>query len=138
MDYWLGVLFDQISTVVEKAMASEGTSEGVHLPSDVHSAWEHALSGSSTHNDTWMWIETGGLTDHHNAGPGARRRAAAFGRAFGAHVTKLRAEPLAYGELGLADLFEMREECLREFGFADVYRRDESLPSFFPSYGPCL
>ena len=32
------------------------------------------------------------------------------------------AEPQAYGELGLADLLEMREECLREFGFRDVYR----------------
>ena len=32
-------------------------------------------------------------------------------------------EPGAYGQLGLSDLFEMREECLREFGFADVYRR---------------
>jgi hypothetical protein len=52
----------------------------------------------------------------------AQRRAAAFGRAFTGHITKLRATPHAYGELGLADLFEMREECLREFGFEDVYR----------------
>ena len=29
----------------------------------------------------------------------------------------------AYGRLGLAELFEMREECLREFGFNDVYRQ---------------
>ena len=33
-----------------------------------------------------------------------------------------RSEPGTYGQLGLADLFELREECLREFGFADVYR----------------
>jgi hypothetical protein len=52
----------------------------------------------------------------------ARRRAAAFARAFGAHVTRLQSEPQAYGELGLADLLEMREEALREFGFLDVYR----------------
>lgn len=32
-------------------------------------------------------------------------------------------KPGAYGQLGLADLFELREECLREFGFPDVYRR---------------
>lgn len=38
------------------------------------------------------------------------------------HVMRLQAEPQAYGELGLADLLEMREECLREFGFQDVYR----------------
>ena len=34
----------------------------------------------------------------------------------------MRIEPGAYGRLGLSDLFEMREECLREFGFSDVYR----------------
>lgn len=43
-------------------------------------------------------------------------------RAFAAHMTKLRAEPGAYGVLGLGEVFEMREECLREFGFTDVYR----------------
>jgi hypothetical protein len=30
-----------------------------------------------------------------------------------------------YGAIGLSELFEMREECLREFGFSDVYRCDE-------------
>lgn len=55
-------------------------------------------------------------------GDGPRRRALAFGRAFTAHLQKLRAEPRAYGALGLAEIFEMREECLREFGFTDVYR----------------
>lgn len=38
------------------------------------------------------------------------------------HLRRLSAEPGAYGQLGLADLFELREECLREFGFEDVYR----------------
>lgn len=52
----------------------------------------------------------------------AQRRASAFGRALDLHLTKLREEPGAYGQLGLGDLFELREECLREFGFADVYR----------------
>ena len=32
------------------------------------------------------------------------------------------AEPGAYGNLGLHNVFEMREECLREFGFADAYK----------------
>ena len=53
----------------------------------------------------------------------AQRRSAAFGRAFQAHLTKLLAEPGVYGDLGLYEVFEMREECLREFGFADAYRR---------------
>ncbi len=42
--------------------------------------------------------------------------------AFGAHLDTMQAEPGSYGALGLAELFEMREECLREFNFTDVYR----------------
>lgn len=30
-------------------------------------------------------------------------------------------EPAAYGKLGLANLLELREECLREFHFTDAY-----------------
>ena len=30
MEYWLGVLGDQVQTVVEKAVASEGNSQGAH------------------------------------------------------------------------------------------------------------
>ena len=35
---------------------------------------------------------------------------------------RLMEEPAAYGKLGLANLLELREECLREFQFVDVYR----------------
>ena len=52
----------------------------------------------------------------------ASRRAHAFACAFGAHLNKLQQKPGAYGVKGLGDLFEMRELCLREFGFKDVYR----------------
>ncbi len=61
-------------------------------------------------------------------GADARRRAAAFGRALAGHVTKLRSEPSAYGGTGLSELLGMREECLREFGFKDVYRSVASQP----------
>ena len=52
----------------------------------------------------------------------AKRRASAFRRAFAAQLAKLKSEPAAYGNIGLGELFEMREESLREFGFTDVYR----------------
>ncbi|KAH1216863.1 Pantothenate kinase 2 [Glycine max] len=52
----------------------------------------------------------------------AKRRGDAFARAFSAHLARLMEEPSAYGKLGLANLLEMREECLREFQFADAYR----------------
>lgn len=31
-------------------------------------------------------------------------------------------EPASYGKFGLANLFELREECLREFQFMDAYK----------------
>ncbi|XP_076906354.1 pantothenate kinase 2-like [Bidens hawaiensis] len=52
----------------------------------------------------------------------ARRRGNAFARAFSAHLARLMEEPAAYGKLGLANLLELREECLREFNFFDAYR----------------
>ncbi|XP_050258453.1 pantothenate kinase 2 isoform X2 [Quercus robur] len=52
----------------------------------------------------------------------AKRRGDAFARAFAAHLARLMEEPAAYGKLGLANLLELREECLREFHFVDAYR----------------
>ncbi|XP_062168584.1 pantothenate kinase 2 isoform X3 [Alnus glutinosa] len=52
----------------------------------------------------------------------AKRRGDAFARAFSAHLGRLLEEPAAYGKLGLANLLELREECLREFQFVDAYR----------------
>ena len=61
------------------------------------------------------------------ATPDATRRGAALGRALAAHFARLRADPAAaYGGLALSDVFELREECLREFGFVDVYARDKA------------
>lgn len=51
----------------------------------------------------------------------AKRRGDAFARAFSAHLARLMEEPAAYGKLGLANLLELREECLREFHFTDAY-----------------
>ncbi|XP_050376335.1 pantothenate kinase 2 [Argentina anserina] len=52
----------------------------------------------------------------------AKRRGDAFARAFSVHLARLMEEPAAYGKLGLANLLELREECLREFQFVDAYR----------------
>ena len=52
---------------------------------------------------------------------GVHERARAFGSAFAAHLDRLQEEPAAYGRVGLSELLEMREECLRGFGFNDVY-----------------
>ncbi|KAI9384571.1 hypothetical protein POPTR_012G081600v4 [Populus trichocarpa] len=52
----------------------------------------------------------------------SKRRGDAFAHAFSAHLARLMEEPAAYGKLGLANLLELREECLREFQFVDAYR----------------
>ncbi|GMH37452.1 hypothetical protein BSKO_05325 [Bryopsis sp. KO-2023] len=58
-----------------------------------------------------------------NGSESAQRRGQAFALALGAHLSKLDME--AYGLKGLADLLEMRELCLREFEFMDVYRLEK-------------
>ena len=47
---------------------------------------------------------------------------------------KMRSEPGAYGQLGLSDLLEMREDCLREFRFTDVYRCSPDVPQICGLY----
>ncbi|XP_047316835.1 pantothenate kinase 2 [Impatiens glandulifera] len=80
LEYWLKVLSEHLSDLVDKAVASEGGTDD------------------------------------------AKRRGDAFARAFSAHLGRLNEEPAAYGKLGLANLLELREECLREFQFVDAYR----------------
>ena len=182
MDYWLGILGEQVDTIVEKAIASEGNSPGAQPAQASGQRWSKGISDPSLHSfkgrhdfmrcdgvqtQGIRWSTLGGISGteanlvststctvpslsdnlHHNGADlcgaetsglsmwrqstdhqsssdaaGGRRRARAFGRALAAHLAKMRIEPGAYGRLGLSDLFEMREECLREFGFSDVYR----------------
>ncbi|KAK4264336.1 hypothetical protein QN277_025532 [Acacia crassicarpa] len=85
----------------------------------------------SDHNELEYWFtilseHLPDLVDKAVASEGgtddAKRRGDAFARAFSAHLARLMEEPAAYGKLGLANLLEMREECLREFQFVDAYR----------------
>lgn len=85
----------------------------------------------SDHNELEYWFTV--LSDHspdlvdkavasEGGTDDAKRRGDAFARAFSAHLARLMEEPAAYGKLGLANLLELREECLREFQFVDAYR----------------
>ncbi|KAK9119721.1 hypothetical protein Scep_017814 [Stephania cephalantha] len=85
----------------------------------------------SDHNEREYWLTVlsehlPDLVDKAVASEGgtedAKRRGDAFAHAFSAHMSRLMKEPSAYGKLGLANLFELREECLREFQFVDAYR----------------
>ncbi|XP_002511391.2 pantothenate kinase 2 [Ricinus communis] len=85
----------------------------------------------SDHNELEYWFTVlsehlPDLVDKAVASEGgtddAKRRGDAFARAFSAHLARLMEEPAAYGKLGLANLLELREECLREFHFVDAYR----------------
>jgi len=62
-------------------------------------------------------LKGSGSDDHDDVS----ERGEAFRAVFAAHLDRLREEPAAYGRIGLSGLFEMREECLRAFGFKDAY-----------------
>ena len=51
----------------------------------------------------------------------AQQKCDAFRWMFGSHLEKLKQEPQVYGNFGLCEILEMREECLRECGFKDAY-----------------
>jgi hypothetical protein len=55
----------------------------------------------------------------------AEERAARFDTAFVAHLTRLAKDPSAFGRSSLNAIFEFREECLRDNGFADAYAPDK-------------
>ncbi|KAI9342603.1 fumble-domain-containing protein [Obelidium mucronatum] len=50
-------------------------------------------------------------------------RAAAFETIFRDHLQRLRKEPNAYGRLSIRSLLDLREQCLREMGFNDVFEQ---------------
>lgn len=56
------------------------------------------------------------------------------------YLYRLMEEPAAYGKFGLANLLELREECLREFQFMDAYKtikqRLEKHALFFSLFFP--
>jgi len=112
LDYWLGVLRDQVPQVVEKAVSSENAAR----------RQERRRRGEEEEEGHDGTEEDG---DDASAVEATRRRGAAMGRALAAHLARLHADPAAYGALALSDVFELREECLREFGFADVYALDK-------------
>ncbi|XP_044957514.1 pantothenate kinase 2-like [Hordeum vulgare subsp. vulgare] len=75
---------------------------------------EEGASASAAAEEDATVASEGGTDD-------AKRRGDAFAHAFSAHLARLTEEPAAYGKFGLANLLELREECLREFQFFDPY-----------------
>ena len=80
----------------------------------------HLLDASSLVKQYAFYMKRALVSDAQSAD--VKERAENFDNVFRSHLSRLRDEPAAYGQIGLADLFEMREECLRFFRFNDVYR----------------
>ncbi|KAJ3133068.1 hypothetical protein HK101_004494 [Irineochytrium annulatum] len=60
---------------------------------------------------------------------GGRSRAEGFESLYRDHLARLRKEPNAYGALSVRSLLNLREQCLREMGFTDVFegvKREEN------------
>ena len=84
MAYWVGILQDQLPTVMEKAASSQGNTKE------------------------------------------AMERAGVFGQSLDACLSRYRChQSSAVDRVELSNLFEVREELLREAGFEDVYRLDK-------------
>ncbi|KAJ3052972.1 hypothetical protein HK097_005281 [Rhizophlyctis rosea] len=50
-----------------------------------------------------------------------KSRASSFEAMYREHLQRLRTEPLAYGALSIRSLLNLREQCLREMGFTDIF-----------------
>ncbi|KAI9099415.1 fumble-domain-containing protein [Phlyctochytrium arcticum] len=53
--------------------------------------------------------------------PDTQRRASSFEAMYRDHLARLRREPNAYGLLSIRGLLDLREQCLREMGFTDIF-----------------
>ncbi|KAJ3694314.1 hypothetical protein LUZ60_009794 [Juncus effusus] len=98
------------------------------LLQDPDSYEPNTIDLSHSELEYWFTVLTGHLPDlvdkavaSEGGTEDAKRRGDAFARAFSAHLARLMEEPAAYGKFGLANLLELREECLREFQFNDAY-----------------
>lgn len=112
MSYWISILQNQIPQVVEKAAASESSTPEAQRRA---SAFGRALDLHLTRLRCVALLSRLGAFV---------KRWCSFKFLLCLLATALcRNKPGAYGQLDLADLFELREQCLREFGFADIYRR---------------
>nr|CAG8445916.1 2859_t:CDS:10 [Entrophospora candida] len=56
----------------------------------------------------------------------AKRRASTFDTLFRSHLDKLRDQPNMYGAFTVRNSLDLREHCLRELGFSDVFAKVKS------------
>ncbi|KAF8378279.1 hypothetical protein HHK36_029618 [Tetracentron sinense] len=103
LEYWYTVLSEHLPDLVDKAVASEGGTDDAKRRGD---AFAHAFSAHLASPPSFC------KGDLH----------ASLKRLENRGSLRLMEEPAAYGKLGLANLLELREECLREFQFGDAYR----------------
>ena len=54
--------------------------------------------------------------------PDAEARASKFENMYRQHLQELRQKPKAYGDLTVRSLLNLREQCLRQMGFNDIFR----------------
>jgi type II pantothenate kinase len=57
----------------------------------------------------------------------ARERARSFDQIYSGHLENLRTKPNFYGALTVRSLLELREQCLKEMGFLDIFDLQKKL-----------
>ncbi|KAJ3213487.1 hypothetical protein HDU67_002821 [Dinochytrium kinnereticum] len=73
------------------------------------------LLGKNLHDLVEMVIEWQGSSES------SKTRASSFENMYRDHLQRLRKEPNAYGPLSVRSLLNLREQCLREMGFVDIF-----------------
>ncbi|OVA20728.1 protein of unknown function DUF89 [Macleaya cordata] len=131
LEYWFTILSEHLPDLVDKAVASEGGTDVARRKGDsfAHAFSAHLASsrspshGRSTVCQVFMNLSnmTYKLTqvDLADAQLDPGNIPTSINTLF---QYLLMEEPAAYGKLGLANLLELREDCLREFQFVDAYR----------------
>ena len=76
---------------------------------------EKNLSGLVEAALEWQWA--GGSNTREDA----QLRAAQFEKLYRGHLARLRKEPGVYGQLSVRSLLILREQCLHELGFTDIF-----------------
>ena len=114
-EYWLMVLKSLTAGVAERARDSE-----LEDPDDE----EHEKSTRTSLDDHHAFVNYDAYDFESNNNYRKRtpsERAEQFRNAYGSLLDRLLKDPFGCGKISLSSLFEAREECLRDCGFADAY-----------------
>jgi bifunctional damage-control phosphatase, subfamily II, fusion protein len=118
-EYWLKVLKSLTAGVAEHARNSQQGDNEEDESEDRRSSARASLDEKNTfvNYDAYDFESN----NRYYRKKTAAERAEQFRNAYDSLLDRLLKDPFGYGKISLSSLFEAREECLRDCGFADAY-----------------